>query len=555
MLGLTALAFVATLTFQFVFDDESQIVGNALIEQWHFLPFYFHVQVWAHLYPNLAGNYYRPIFMIWMRLNQALFGYHPFGWHLTTVLLHVLTAFLVFRLTKRLSRREDVALVAAAIFGVHPVHLEAVAWVSGATESLFAVLLILSFLYFLDWRDVRPNARGYSLLLYALALFSKETAVIMMPLVFVYAWLYPREEHEPLARRFGKSILPALPFLAITVAYLYPRYLALNGLFHTYTPLPIRTKLLTIPSILWFYLKLLFAPIGLSAFYDTPYVTSANLHQFWLPLIGISLFAAALFYWWWKTRDRLVAFASALLIVPLLPLMNFSVFFQGEIAHDRYLYTPSIGFAILAALAITAIGERVPIANRWGEILITAPILAVFLVLTIAQSLYWSDNLLLYNRGVTIAPNNNLAVNNLANEFEHRKMYPQALTLYSKVLERQPNFFLTNFNFGYVSGEAGDYQTCAHFLRRAGAIDPTDGSTFYYLARCEMKLNQLDAAESDLRRAMETDPRLQGPHYTLGLVLKQQGRTREALDEFRDELYKNPSNAEARREVEQLSGK
>jgi len=551
---LTALAYVATLQFQFVYDDESQIVGNQLIEQWRFVPYYFHMQVWGHII-HQEGNYYRPIFMIWMRLNHALFGFHPFGWHLTTVLMHVLATFLVFKLAKRLSARDDIALIAAAIFGVHPVHVEAVSWVSSVTEALFAVLLISSFLCFLDWRDGRPNARGYSLLLYGLAIFSKETAVVMMPIVFVYAWIYPRAEQQSLARRFAKALLPALPYLAITFAYLYPRYLALDGLFHTFTPLPIRTKLLTIPSVLWFYLKLLFVPVGLSGFYDTPYVTSASLGLFWLPLIGISIFAAGLFYWWWKTRDRLVAFASAMLIVPLLPLMNFSVFFQGEIAHDRYLYTPSIGFALLVAIAITSIGKRLRRSSQWGELLLAAPILAIFVVLTISQSLYWSDNLVLYNRGVQVAPNNNLAVNNLANEFERRKMYPQALALYSKVLERKPNFYLTNFNFGYVSGEAGDFQTCARFLRRAAALDSTDGSTFYYLAKCEIRLNDFDAAETDLHRAMEIDPRLQGPHYTLGLLLKQQGHTQEALDEFRDELYKNPSNADARREVEGLTPK
>src|SRR5581483_2778510 len=452
--------------------------------------------------PHQAGNYYRPIFMLWMRLNDALFGFKPWGWHLTTVLLHVIATLFVFKLARRLaalSFTEDVAdrigLITALIFGLHPVHIEAVAWISGVTEALFAILLIWSFLCFLNWRENRPNARTYSLLLYAFAIFSKETAVLMMPLVAAFVWLYPTEDQPPLLQRAWNSVRAAIPFLGVTLIYLYFRWLALHGLMHVVDQLDRRTNLLTIPSILWFYLKMLFVPIGLSAFYDTPYVTSPNLHQFWLPLLGITVFAGALFYWWWKTREPLVAFASVLLVLPLGPLMNFSVFFTGEIAHDRYLYTPSIGFAILVAIAIVELARKFARSESRAILAVVASIAMVFLCLTIYQSLFWADNLVLYTRGVKIAPNNNLALNNLANEFGHRKMYPQAMGLYAKVLERNPTFYLANYNFGYTAYATGDWQTAERFLKRAAVLDPTDAGTFYYLAKCEMQLGELDQAE------------------------------------------------------------
>ncbi|HVZ17374.1 MAG TPA: tetratricopeptide repeat protein, partial [Terriglobales bacterium] len=250
-----------------------------------------------------------------------------------------------------------------------------------------------------------------------------------------------------------------------------------------------------------------------------------------------------------------------LLIFPLLPLMNLSVFFNGEIAHDRYLYTPSIGFALLVAIGLMNVEHvRLPkwLSQCWREYGLKAAIALiaiVFLGLTIWQSLYWADNLVLYNRGVWAAPDNNLAVNNLANEFERRKMYPQAITLYTRVLQRNPNFYLSNYNLGYVSYEAGQYEQAVRFLRRAAVLDPTDAGTFYYLAKCEMQLGELDNAEANLHRAIATDPRLLGPRYTLGLLYKQEGKTKEALDYFRAELVKNPNDADARREVEQLSGK
>ncbi|HWR13298.1 MAG TPA: tetratricopeptide repeat protein [Terriglobales bacterium] len=530
-----------------MYDDEAQIVGNQLIEHWKYVPYYFNMQVWAHINPNAVGNYYRPIFMLWMRINHALFEFHPLGWHLTTVLFHLLATFMVFRLARRLSSREDIAFIAALVFGLHPAHIEAVAWVSGVTESLFAVLLLGAFLGFLNWREGKNNARAWSLLLFALAIFSKETSVLMLPLIFAYCWLNPREDRPTIAARFWTSLVPTFPYVAVTMAYLGLRYVALNGLSHPLHELSLRVNLLTIPSVLWFYLKMLVVPVGLSAFYDTPYVTSPDLHHFWIPLLAVIVAATGLFFWWWKTRDRLVAFASVLLVLPLLPLLNFTFFFDGEIAHDRYLYVPSIGFALLVAIAITRLKSS---RTLW---MVTAAVAAVFLCLTIWQSLYWADNLVLYSRGVNIAPNNNLALNNLANETQRRGMLRQATALYARILDRNPSFYWANYNLAYALFQEEKYSEAAHFFRRAASLDASDAGTFYYLGQCEMHLGRLDFAEAAFRRAIATDSRLLGPRYMLGLVLKQQGRTREALDYFRAELTKNPNDANARKEADAIA--
>jgi protein O-mannosyl-transferase len=557
VLALTALGYISTLSFPFVYDDEAQIVGNQLIEKWHYVPYYFGISVWAHVNPHQAGQYYRPIFMLWMRLNQALFGFHPFGWHLVSVAMHVLATFFVFRLARRLTGRNHIAIIAAAIFGLHPAHVETVAWVSGATDSLLAILLIPSLLFFLNWRENRPNARAWCLLLYALALFSKETAVLTMPFVFVYCWLYPRDQNSSLLGRFWKALLPTLPFVAITLFYFYLRILVLHALLYELHPLSLRTHLLTVPSILWFYIRILVWPVGLSAFYHTPYITQPTFSQFWLPLAGVILVAVAIFYWWWKTRDREIVVAAALLVFPLLPLMKFTVFIEGEIAHDRYLYLPSIGFAILMAKAISGIAARFAAGHKAlrAELVTTAVVSVTLLGLTIWQSQFWANNLVLYYRGLEIAPQNLLVVNNLANEFEHRKMYPQAISEYFKVLERDPNFYLANYNLGYVFYETGDYKQGAHFLKRAAALDNTDAGTFYYIAICNMKLGEVKEAEENLRRAINVDPRLVGPRYKLGELLKQQGRNAEALLYFKAELEKAPTDEKVRAAVQELQGK
>src|SRR5438132_225929 len=106
---LTALVFGGTLRFDFIYDDWPQIVNNPVVQAWHFVPGYFIHHVWSHIYPTWPGNYYRPLFLLWLRLNHALFGLQPFGWHLTTVLAHLGVTAMVYWLAVRTTRDRIVA--------------------------------------------------------------------------------------------------------------------------------------------------------------------------------------------------------------------------------------------------------------------------------------------------------------------------------------------------------------------------------------------------------------------------------------------------------------
>src|SRR5215217_4240386 len=138
VLALTFIAYAGTLGYQFVYDDRSQIVENSFVQSWANAPQFFTEHVWQHVYPNSPGNYYRPIFLIWLLLNYTLFGLNAFSWHLTTVTVHLAATALVYVFARRLSKDELTATIAALVFGLHPVHLESVAWVSGVTDPLLA---------------------------------------------------------------------------------------------------------------------------------------------------------------------------------------------------------------------------------------------------------------------------------------------------------------------------------------------------------------------------------------------------------------------------------
>jgi protein O-mannosyl-transferase len=579
VLAATFLVYAGTLGFGFVYDDQGQIVRNLFIQSWHYVPRYFTSHVWSYLYPGNVANYYRPLFLIWLRANHALFGLEPAGWHLTSVLAHLVVTLEVYWLGVRLLEDRISAAVASALFGLHPIHVEAVAWVSGVTEPLVAALVLASFLAYL-----RAHGRGRkqwpwwaaSLALYALAMLSKETALILPMLVFAYAWIWEREwgaasfRWEPLRRlepfeRLGASFLQAAPYLALTAAYLPIRIRALGGFSHVLTPVPIATSVYTWPSLVWFYAKKLVWPTGLSPFYDFPYVTGPGLREFLLPAAGVVLIAALLGFWarrrekpgnpsHWQGESRALAFASLWLCLPIVPLLNLSIFGSGDIAHDRYLYLPSIGASWIAAVCWKRLSAGGMVASRSLAFpLAIATAVAVLLGgLTVADTAYWSDNLSLYSRGTNLAPNNFRARLNLANAACNRGFYDAGLKLYAQVIERAPNFPLAFYDRGVTELELGRVAEADRDLTRAIELDGSDPTAFFSLGLVRYREGRLEDAASLLHRALELQPEAVGYHLALGRVLERSGELQGALEEFRAEYSAHPEMDEARQEILRL---
>ncbi len=567
--GATFIAYAGTLGFDFVYDDRIHIVSSPFLHSWRFLPRYFTSHVWSYQYPHMLGNYYRPLSLLWLRLNDAAFGLDPRPWHLMCVLLHVGVTFLVYWLARRLTGDALAAGIAALIFGLHPVHVEAVAYVSAVPETLNAFLLLSAFICFLRWRESgAAGGRGWlvvSLIFYALAMLSKETSLILAPLVFAYGWIFPSESGDGRRLgRLGKALRLTLPYLLLTLPYLLVRDLALRGLTHPVNSLPFATLLLTAPGLVWIYLKLLVWPVELSAFYDASYVTQPGLTNFVLPVIAIAALALAL--WFWSRHplqlpsdapageSRAIVFAAIWLALPMLLLLNLRVFPSDEIVHDRYLYLPSIGFALLIALALRRL--NLGRAGWWGgpagQVILALLLAAALAVGTVRQSLSWSDELSLYSHSHQAAPRNNAAATSLAAIACERKLYPACMQLNQQVLARNPGFWRANVNLAYTYYGLGQLERAAEYFRRSIAADPVDGNQYMYLGLCLLRMGRLDEAETAVRRALLVRPDGPDYHYALGIILKARGNLPGALAEFQAELAQNPASERARAQMAQI---
>jgi Flp pilus assembly protein TadD len=580
----TLAVYLPTLRYQFVFDDPDQIVKNQAVHSASSIPHYFTSDVSPHASSDEVGNFYRPVFLLWLLANYKIGGLNPVWWHGTSLAMHLLATLLVYLLAFRMTRDEFLAGGSALLFGLHPVHIEGVAWISGVTEPLLAVFFLASFLCFIKSREPahegKSRRRGWliaSLGLFILALLEKETAIVLPVLIFFYVWIFESsgagetgsklskasvaladarasDTHPQESKATGlfKPIASALPYFGLTAVYLVARFLALKGLGHAITPLSLKTLILTWPSVLLFYFRLLVWPVGLSAFYDTPYITSLSVRDFILPAVAIAIIVTALYFW--SRRSRLVAFFCIWMLLPILPLFNLSVFKDGEIAHDRYLYLPSVGFCILIAFAVRHFGfgsTRIH-GLRVTQLIILVGLACLLGIATWYQQAIWASDLSLSARGVAIAPRNVMAANNLGKELALRGDYDAAIPLFRQVLERRPKYWLANFNLGYVYYRVGNIPEAERYLRKAIEIDANEAAEQRFLGYTLLETGRVDEAETVLRRAIALQQDAPNQHYVLGTILKQKGDLDGARREFRLELTFNPKHAEARQEAAAL---
>lgn len=567
ILLVTFLAYSNTLRFDFVYDDRGQILANVQVHAWRFLPHYFLERVWSFAYPGLQGNYYRPIFLLLLLLNYKIFGPYASGWHLVSIAAHAGVTYLVYVLARRLTGDQWTALVAALIFGIDPVHIESVAWISGVTDPLLALFLLPSFLCYFNAREGKAYRQAWlsaSLALYGLAMLSKETALILPMIIFVYEWLWHQAAVDRWPRaifeRARSSTVRIVPFVFLTFIYLAVRWHVLQGLEHTMVPLSLSTIIFTWPHLMLFYLRHLIWPFGLSVFYDVPYVRTPALVPFILPLAGLVSIAFLVSL---AVRSlgrsspadgRLAVFCCAWILIPFVPLLDLSVLPVGEIAHDRYLYLPSIGFSILLAMALRRI--------RIGKLnLLGLPAFQAAVVLLLAAALgtataiedrYWVNDMTLYARGVERTPQNKLARTNLGNAMGEQGRYPQALALYREVLASDPQFWLAIYNTAYTYYRMGRLPEAEEFFKRAIAVNGVDSDEYFYLGLTWLKLGDVEGAEKAVRHALKLQPGGLAYHFAMGMILKLKGDIPGALAEFKEELRNFPGESGAEQQIEAI---
>ena len=455
----STLIYARTLRFDFVYDDGNQIVRNPHLESAAFIPIYFSADVWSQFHTAGEGRYYRPVFLLWLLLNRTLFGITPAGWHAASLSLELLAISLLYVVATKLLKDPLGGGIAALVFAVHPANLETVAWVSSSSELLMGVLLLLAFFFYLRFRDGGQDLNlAASVLMFALALGSKETALVFLALLVWHEWFSPHlaneiEQGHTIKKQWKVLIGPLAMYLLAGLLYLLLRAGALReNTFGSEHQVTLGVALLTIPSAVIFYIRHLIFPIGLAEFYDVSYTRTVFSLNFALTLLVVVSVAALL--WVLSRRVSMGRNILGWIFLPLLPaLAGLRVFTHADLVHDRYLYISTMGFAMFFAAVIIQVKE-----NGWQRRVaqfLPFVVAGAFVLLTVTQLGYWKDNLTLYQRDTQVSPRSFLAFDTLANERLRGKDLKGAVSAYKQSLAIEPNSWTTNMALGLTLVEMG----------------------------------------------------------------------------------------------------
>src|SRR6202140_256645 len=572
IVATTVLAYANSLSGAFVFDDTKQIAGNPALRSWGNILRAFTSDVWSFqrgtLSKDIPPPYYRPLFTAYLTLNYKLFGLWEPGWHLMNLLVHCGATVAVFFLIKRLSGDRLIATLAALIFGLHPARVESVSWISGIPDPLAALFYVPSLIWYAHYRtDGDKRFLFASVIAYGLSALCKETP-LALPFVFIVWELTRAKARQNFSARVREIISPMVPFAAVAGAYLAIRFSVLGRISwkHPFmAQVPDSAIWITVPYVFVSYLRHLAAPFYLSLIYGTSFVTSAADPRFLLPLALIAALAVLL----WTYRKKLtgqVWTALALMVAPLLPVLNLKVFHYEYIIQDRYLYLPSIGFCYLIAISLVRLSHtRKQLATALALIIIVA-----FGLGTFAQNRVWHDSVSLWRRAVYYSPDSwsthynlglaylNLKQNQAAVDqlTEAKRLDPHeptilnnlglahdaagdsvgAIEILKQALNLDPTLIEAHNNLGAFLFKRGDFNGARMEFSEVLARDPSSVSTRFNLARTLAALREHEPAIRNFEAVLVQQPDDAQAHYQLGLSYAATGRKREALREIQRAL-------------------
>jgi Flp pilus assembly protein TadD len=504
--------------------------------------------------------YYRPLFTVMLTVEYHLFGLWPQGWHLVSLLLHILCAIGVFYVILRMSGRNLVALFASILFAVHAVHAESVSWISGMTDPLFGVFFLASFGLYLKARAPgereRANRRAFvlSLAMFVLATFAKETALSLVVLVFGYELI---EASRQKTERLIIAAKRALPYFAVALIYLVPRYLVLGELMWKNpqaTDRPLSYTLLSLPFVICSYVAHLLWPIGLSATYNTHFVTSVTSLRFLAPAAALGLALAALLFYR-KRVGREVWQALLLVLVPLLPVLNLGQVSREEyLVFDHYLYLPAAGLGYLVALGVFKAGafeskvSQTQIAGLSRPAFAAAAVFVMTLALTVSaarENRPWADSYSLWSNVARVRPTYWAAHYNAGLALLDAKRFDEAHASLEQAIALKPDEPNVLAALGRSYDGKGETSSAVTSFKRAIDINPEMFESYNDLGTVYFKNEDYALAEASFAAALRLKPEASASRFNLGLCYARQGRYSDATREFERVVQATPADAEA----------
>src|SRR6476469_6831379 len=544
LLGLAVMTFgiyAQVIGHQFItLDDPTYIRENPMVNRgltsaglaWAFTT--FHVANW------------HPLTWISHMIDCQLFGTNAGRHLLVSTLIHVANTLLVFWFLLRTTRARSPSALVAALFALHPLHVESVAWASERKDTLstfFGLLSLIAYVRYAEARSIRRYA--WVAVMLALGLLAKPM-LVTWPFVMLLLDYWPLGRFDFTSRReVATKVWPLvrekLPLFALVAASAVITFLAQShgGAVRDFSEAPITLRLSNALVSYAKYVLLAFWPNDLAVNYPFQAAGVPAWQTIGEALLLIAITAFCFFQR--KIRPYLIVgwlwFLGTL--VPVIGLVQVG----GQTMADRYFYIPSIGLFIAIVFGLAEIAERRRIAPWIGAAIANA-VLLVLATLTNAQIHRWTDSFTLFKHTLAVAPRNLAIQNTLGYALQRSGQLDEAAAHFEKALQMKPDEYMSLLNMGVNRFYQGRVPEAIDYAQAAIRSQADAPKAYNLLGMALAKQNHNEAALEAVRRAVQLAPKDADIRADFGLALQLVGRIPEAIEQFHEALRMNPNNAE-----------
>jgi protein O-mannosyl-transferase len=528
---ITFLAYQPVIHNGFVWDDDSYVTENQALRSADGL-----ARIWIE--PGATPQYYPLVFTTFWG-EYHLWKLRPLGYHLVNVLLHALNVVLIWRVLRWL--QIPGAWLAAAIFAVHPVTVESVAWVTerkNVLSTLFYLLALLAYLRFqpgiIGGQSATLKWRYYPLvlLLFLCALWSK-TVTCSLPAVLALLLWWKK------GRVDKRDVLTLAPLFALGAAlglvtvWMEKHYVGASG---PEWGLSLVQRFLIAGRALWFYLEKVIWPVDLVFIYPRWNVDGRVAWQYLFPLGALAL---VVILWSLRTRFGKGPLVAVLYFVgTLVPALGFiDVYpFRYSYVADHFQYLACVAPIALMVSGGVAVFKRIGQWRYYCEALVAGVLLLALGMCTWRQTHAYHDSVTLWQDTVTKEPDVWLAHNNLGAILRQSGRSEEAIGHFEEALRIKPDFAEAHYNLGVTLARLNRFPEAIRHYEQALRLTPDFAQAHYNLGLALAESGRVPEAMKHLEQAVQLKPDYAEAYFNLGLMLDSQGRTREASEDYRKAL-------------------
>lgn len=544
---LGGTVYLNAIPNDFVWDDKSQIVENILIRNWYNLPLLFQSGTFYSPEEKPPDVFYRPIMFVSYMLNYSIFGLKSFGFHLFQIFFHLLNSILVFFILDRIlslahtKLSRAISFLSAVIFVLHPANVESVAFIGSISEVLytfFGLFSILILILGLDWQNkvIKNKFLFLSLLLAFFSLLSKETAIVVFGVSFLYLVIIFRPKfNQYLKWCFGSAI--------IVIAYFVLRFAVAKIHFARGHLSPIAEasfieRILTIPYEAFYYLKTIFFPLYLSISQQFVVSSLKDFRFYGSVLLLISILSVTGFFLW-KTKSKIYFFFLLWFFGSLAPVLN--IVPLGMTVAERWLYFPMIGATSLICSFFVGVEEKIKRKKRIFVCFLLAFIFIIFGARTIIRNRDWKDDLTLCSHDIKYSRQSSELENNYGVALIQIERYKEAEDHLKRAIEIQGLNPYPYGNMGIIYTEVGEIDKAKEYYYKSIERGNIYG-VYENMGSILVQQGKWDEAEDFLSKAISKFPKDPNLKWLLSLVFRQRGQIDKAKDVLEEALKDDPKN-------------